>query len=513
LPCLLVLTSLLLVSDSIIPPLDSEEENVYRFSRTTSAPRFRLLSEDALDAIHWATLDVLERTGIKIFSDKVLKMLDGAGCTIDYEKKIAFIPSYLVEESLKKRQKTIRLCARNPKNDLKLDGRHTYICTDGTGTHTFDFETGKRRESIKDDIVKSARISDYLDTINIYWPLVTSQDFPAHVRVLHDLEAAVNNTEKHVQFETTTTPEEARNEIKIGAAIVGDEKKLRKRPIISFTYCSIAPLQQAESIEAVLEFVKAGIPVFFMSMPQTGVTGPVTIPGSLVVNNAETLAGVVISQVASPGSPVGYSTASSNFDMRTSRWLAGSPEAGMIWAAISEIARYYGLPSYVGAFGTDAQVPGPQASWEKVVSGLLPVLAGCDVAVGIGLVDACTTLPFEELVIDNEICKIVFRLAEGIEVNDETLALDLIHSIGPGGQYLTEKHTLKHFKEHFIPEISNRKSYDGWEREGAKSVIEVAREKTKEILKTHQPTPLEEDVKKEVRKIIERAERELVRKT
>ena len=486
---------------------------MYRFARTTSTPVFRLLSKDALDAIHWATLDVLERTGIKIFSDKVLKMLGEAGCTIDFDKKIAFIPSYLVETSLKKRQKTIRLCARNPKYDLKLDGRHTYVCTDGTGTHTLDFESGRRRESVKDDIIKSARISDYLDTINIYWPMVTSQDFPAHVRVLHDLEAALNNTEKHVGFETTTTSEEAKNEIKIAAAVAGDEKKLRKRPIVNFTYCSIAPLQHAESIEAVLEFVKAGIPVFFMSMPQTGVTGPVTIPGSLVVNNAETLAGIVISQVASPGSPVGYSTASSNFDMLTSRWLAGSPEAGMIWAAISEIARYYGLPSYVGAFGTDAQTPGPQAAWEKVISGLFPVLAGCDVAVGIGLVDACTTLPFEELVIDDEICKMVFRLAEGIEVNDETLALDLIHSIGPGGQYLTEKHTLKHFKEHVIPVISNRKSYDTWKKEGAKSMVEVAREKTREILRTHQPTPLENDAQNEIKKIIDRASRELIRKT
>jgi len=486
---------------------------MYRFTRTTSTPMFRLLSKNSLDAIHWATLDVLKKTGIKIFSNKVLKMLEEAGCTIDYEKKIAFIPSHLVDESLKKSQKTIRLCARNPKNDLGLDGRHTYICTDGTGTHTFDFETGRRRESVKDDVVKSAVISDYLDHVNIYWPMVTSQDFPAHVRVLHDLDAALNNTEKHVGFETTTTPEEARNEIEIAAAVVGDKEKLKKRPIVNFTYCAVAPLQHAESIEAVLEFVNAGVPVFFMSMPQTGVTGPATIPGSLVVNNAETLAGIVISQVASPGSPVGYSTASSNFDMRTNRWLAGSPEGGIIWAALSELARYYGLPSYVMGFGTDALAPGPQACWEKVISGVFPVLSGCDVAVGIGLVDACTTLPFEELVIDNEICKMVFRLAEGIEVNDETLALDLIHSIGPGGHYLTEKHTLKHFREHVIPEISIRKPYDTWKREGAKSVIDVARHKTKEILKTHRPPPLDRDVQKEIQEIIKRASKELTSKT
>lgn len=117
------------------------------------------------------------------------------------------------------------------------------------------------------------------------------------------------------------------------------------------------------------------------------------------------------------------------------------------------------------------------------------------------------------MVIDDEIVRMVFRLAEGIEVNDETLALDLIHSIGPGGHYLTEKHTLKHFKEHVIPEISNRKSYEAWEREGAKTVIDVAREKTKEILKTHQPTPLDDVVQKEIKEIIKRADKELIRKT
>jgi len=418
-------------------------------------------------------------------------MLEEAGCPVNHAKKIASIPSYLVEESLRKRQKTIRLCAKNPKNDLKLDRRHTYISTSGCATYIIDLETGNRRLSMKDDICKTARIADYLEVVNLYWPMVTSQDFPAHVRVLHDLEAALENTEKHVQLETVTTPDEARNEIKIAAAVVGDKKKLRERPIISFAYCPIAPLQHAESIEAVLEFVKEGIPVFFLSMPQTGVTGPVIIPGSLVVNNAEVLSGIVITQLACPGSPVGYATSSSNFDMRTSRWLAGSPEEALISGALSELARYYGLPSLMGGFGSDAKVPGAQACWEKVISGLFPVLTGSDIIVGVGDLDACVTVPFEELVIDSEIVRMVFRLVEGIEVNDETLALDLIHSIGPGGQYLTEKHTLKHFKEHVIPEISNRKAYDTWKREGAKSVVDVAREKTKEILKTHWPTPLE----------------------
>lgn len=473
----------------------------------------RILSKESLDTIHYATLEVLEKTGVIVESDKALKILEETGCTVDYKKHIALIPPHLVKEALMRKPKNVVLYARNPKNNVRLDGRHMVFCTDGSGAHTLDPKTGVRRASTKEDIATSAKIADYLDVIGEYWPMVTSRDVPAHVRVLHDLDAALNNTEKHVEFETTTTPEEAKFQIEIAASVVGGKEKLKRRPIISSCHCTVAPLRHAKGpTEATIEFAKAGVPVYFLPMPQAGATGPVTLAGSTVIANAESLSGLVIIQMAAPGAPMTYSSEGSNFDMKLMRWASGNPEYGLLTAVASELGKYYEMPSSAAGFTTDAKIPGAQACYEKAITGTLPVFVGYDIVGGLGLLDACTIFTPEQLIIDAEIAKMLVRLAQGIEVNDETLALDLIHKVGPGGHYLAEKHTLEHLeKEHFMPEVSDRRSYEAWKKAGSKTVVEAAREKAKEILKKHQPTPLEKGVQKEVKEIIKRAEKELAK--
>jgi trimethylamine--corrinoid protein Co-methyltransferase len=484
---------------------------VWGFPRETQKIKFSVLSKDDLEAIHWASLDVLETTGIRIHSKKCLKILEEAGCTIDHENHIALIPSHLVEEALRKTSKTVKLYARNPKYDAYLDGRHVYITTDGNGTQTYDPNTGKRRSSTKDDIAKSAIIADALDEIHIYWPMVSAQDFPGHIRHLHDLEACFANTEKHVTFETTMRPKEALYQIDMATAILGSKKELRKTPIISSLHCTNAPLQlHGDCIEAALEFAKVGVPTMFFGMPQPGATGPVTLAGSIVVNNAEVLSCLVIAQLAHPGAPVIYGAGIAAFDLKACMRAGGGPEHGLTGAALAELARYYGMPSIVGGFVSTAKTPGAQASYDKLTSGFPQVFSGCDMIAGIGLLDDCTTLQLEEIVIDAEIVKIVFRLAQGIEVNDETLALDIIRKVGSGGNFLAERHTLDHLrKEHFIPELTDRRSYEAWLKTGAKDIVERAKEKVKTILKKHRPEPLEKGAAKEIREIIKRADKDL----
>jgi len=482
------------------------------FPRENQRVNFSVLSREDLEKIHKATIDVLEAAGLKITSRKCLKILEEKGCKVDYKRQVALFPSYLVEEALKKTGKNITLCARNPKYDVILDGNHVYITTDGNGTQTFDLETGERRTSTKEDIAKSAIISDAIDVVDIYWPMVSAQDYPAHVRHLHDLEASLANTEKHVTFETTMSPKEARYQIEMAAAILGDEKKLRKRPLISSLHCTSAPLQMdGNSMEAALEFSKAGIPVMFFGMPQPGATGPVTLAGSLVVNNAEVLGCLALTQLVCPGAPVIYGAGIAAFDMKTLKRAGGGPEHGLTGAAAAELARYYGMPSIVGGFVSTAKTPGAQACYEKFASGFPPVFSGCGMIAGIGLLDDCTTLAFEEILIDAEIAKIVFRIAQGIEVNDNTLALDIIHKVGPGGNFLAERHTLANLrKEHFIPELTDRRSFEAWLKDGRKDLVTIAREKVKAILQKHQVQPLEKGVQKEIKNIIKRAEKDLV---
>ncbi|UCC32884.1 MAG: trimethylamine methyltransferase family protein, partial [Candidatus Bathyarchaeota archaeon] len=376
-------------------------------------------------------------------------------------------------------------------------------------------ETGERRPSTKEDLSMSAKIADYLEAIGVYWPMITSQDTPAPARVLHDLEASIANTEKHVMFETTITPDEARSQIEIAALVAGGREELKRRPIISSCHCTIAPLKHDKGpTEAAIEFSRAGVPVYFLPMPQAGVTGPITLAGSTVVGNAESLSGLVIVQMAAPGAPMLYSSEASNFDMKNLRWCAGSPECGLLTAVSSELARYYEMPSTSAGFSTDAKMPGAQACYEKAVTGTLPVFAGYDIVGGLGLLDACTLFTPEQLIIDAEIAGMLHQLAQGIEVNEETLAVDLIHKIGPGGNYLMEKHTLEHMrKEHFMPELADRRSYEAWKKAGSKTTVEAARKKTKEILREHQPAPLEKDVQKGMSEIIRKAERQLIRNT
>lgn len=485
---------------------------MWGFPRETQKISFSVLSKDDLEAIHWATLDVLETTGIRIHSERCLRILEEAGCTIDHKNHTVLIPSHLVEEALRKKSRTIRLCARNPRYDANLDDRHVYITTDGNGTQTYDPSTGQRRASTKDDIAKSAIISDALDEIHIYWPMVSAQDFPGNIRHLHDLEACFANTEKHVTFETTMRPKEALYQIEMATAILGSREELRKRPIISSLHCTNAPLQvHGGCIEAALEFAKVGVPTMFFGMPQPGATGPVTLAGSIVVNNAEVLSCLVIAQLAYPGAPVIYGAGIAAFDLRACMRAGGGPEHGLTGAALGELARYYGMPSIVGGFVSTAKTPGAQASYDKLTSGFPQVFSGCDMIAGIGLLDDCTTLQLEEIVIDAEIVKIVFRLAQGIEVNDETLALDLIGKVGPGGNFLAERHTLDHLrKEHFIPELTDRRSYEAWLKDGAKDLVKRAKEKVKTILEKHRPEPLKTDVAKEIREIIKRADKDLM---
>ncbi len=482
-----------------------------RFSKASKRLSCHLLPKESLNAIHYATLEVLEKTGVIVESDQALKMLEASGCPVNHRKHLARIPPYIVKDALKKKPRNVTLHARNPNNNVRLDGRHLFLCTDGTGTFTLNPETGDRRASTKQDVIESAKIADYLDAISLYWPMITAQDVPAHVRVLHDLEASLANTEKHVMFETTTTPHEARFQIEMAALVAGGKKELQKRPIISSSNCTIAPLKHAKGpTEAAIEFARAGVPLSLLPMPQAGATGPVTLAGSTVVSNAEALSGLVIVQTAAPGTPMLYTSEGSNFDMKTLRWCGGSPECGLLTAVANELAEYYEMPSASAGFTTDAKIPGLQAGYEKAVTGALPIFVGYDIVGGLGLLDACTVFTPEQLLIDAEIAEMLYRLTQGIEVNEETLALDLIHKIGPGGHYLAEKHSLKHLQEeHYFPKIADRQSYETWKKAGSKTVTSTAREKAKEILKTHQPAPLEKDVQERMAEILKRAEKEI----
>jgi trimethylamine--corrinoid protein Co-methyltransferase len=462
-----------------------------------------VLSQDDVRRIHQASLEVIETVGVRFPSDWALDILEEAGATVDRQSQIARIPGQVVEEALAKAPPSYVLCARDPALDLSLDGEHSYLSTDGCGVEVIDLETGERRRSTKQDVAESARVADYLPQIAFYWPLVAAQDCPPETRSLHELEAAWNNTTKHVQTECVITPREAQAAIEMAAAIVGGRQELRKRPILSIMQCTISPLgQDGGSLEAALVAAEAGLPVGFMTMASCCSTAPATLAGNLVVGNAEVIAASALIELVYPDTPIFYAAAQTAMDLRTGGYTGGGPEDYLFGAATNQLADFYRIPLSMGAFATGAKEPDWQAALDNAFAGLMPILSGADMLTGAGLLYGSRILSYEQLLMDCEIYDIIRATVQGIEVNEETLALEAIKTVGVRGHYLDQKHTLRHMRERWVPSLVDRRPYSAWEEDGRRGAREWAHEKARWILSNHHPQPLEPKLREELSKII-----------
>jgi len=463
-----------------------------------------VLDREGVDRIHTAALEILEVTGVAVHSEKARIMLRKAGCDVDNKSAVVRMPQNLVSECAKKNDRAVTFYGRTRKHDARLDFEHVHVCSDGNGTEALDLETRQRRPSRKSDVGRSAFVADALKCHGINWPNVTSQDVPQGTRHIHDLQASLENTEKHITIATNTTVWEVEDVIALASAAAGGEEELRKRPLISSIHTSFSPLQiEAESLEAGLRISEAGVPICFYVMPGPGSTGPATLAGSVALGVAEALSGNTIFQLHRPGTAFVFSCGIANLDMRTSTRAGGGPEHGLTSAAFAQMAHHYGFPALVGGFVTTAKQPDEQAAYEKFASASTPILAGADMIAGIGLLEDCRTIWLEQLVLDDEMARIIGRMAQGIEVNDETLALEVIHKVGIGRDYLGQRHTMEHFRtEHFMPVVTDRTSYDTWVARGSKDLMARTGEEVRRILKEHHVEPLRSEVAETAQRLV-----------
>jgi trimethylamine--corrinoid protein Co-methyltransferase len=292
--------------------------------------------------------------------------------------------------------------------------------------------------------------------------------------------------------------------------VAGGEEELQRRPLISISACPVSPLTHDErNTYTLMEFARHRLPVMMGVEAQAGATAPITIAGTLVQTNAESLSSLTIAQLTNPGTPLIYLCISTVTDMKTGSIALGAPELALIGAGAAQLAQYYRLP-YVSPGGcTDSKAPDEQAAYEKAMSAILVTLAGGNTGFRhAGLIDSSLTASFEQLLIDDEFIGKMKRMLQGIVVNRETLATEVIREVGPGGTYLSHKHSRDYFrKEHFIPWLSDRRSHSSWLADGGRDLKEVARERAKQILATHQPVPLDKDVEKELRIVVKEAEK------
>jgi trimethylamine--corrinoid protein Co-methyltransferase len=458
--------------------------------------RRNVLDSEGVRMIRYAALEILQKTGVVVRSEKAQNLLMAAGCDIDKKNALVRFPPALVEEMARKNDRAVTFYGRTRRHDARLDFDHVHICSDGNGTEALDFETRKRRPSRKEDVAKSAFVADALKGHGVNWPNVTSQDVPMGTRHVHDLQASLENTEKHITLATNTTAWEVQDVVELASAAVGGPEELRKRPIISSIHTSSSPLVvEAEGLEAGFVAADAGLPICFYVMPGPGATGPATLAGSVAVAVAEALAGNTMFQLYRPGTAYVFSCGIANLDMKTSTRAGGGPEHGLTSAAYAQMAHHFGFPALVGGFVSTSKEPDEQAAYDKFASAVTPILAGADMIAGIGLIEDCRTVWLEQLVIDSEMAMIIERIARGIEVSEETLAVEVVDKVGPGRDFLGQRHTMQHFRtEHFIPTVTDRSSYDSWVQRGSKSIVQRAGEEVRRIFKEHTVEPVRSEV-------------------
>ena len=470
-------------------------------------PAFRVQfqSEERLDQLQEATLQVLENVGVRFPSENALNIFEEHGAVVDRSTQIVKTPRSLVLTAMAGVPRCFPLGARSQPCDFRLEDGVTYFTTDGCGVETVDFETRQRRPSCKADVGRMAHISDYLSSIAFYWPMVSAQDY-GRTAPLHELDASWNNTVKHVQSETLMGAGIAHYAIEMGTVIAGDRDELHRRPPFSAVICTIAPLMQdTEGIEGAIVLAEAGIPVGFLAMPTLGTTAPATLAGMFAMADAEVISATVLVQLASPGAPVFHSIMQGWADSRTGDYVPYPLDARCRYVPV-EMAHHWGMPSFAGAFGTEAVEPGTwQAAADVALDPLLATLAGAEWATGIGLNENYTVLHPEAIILDDDLYHRARYSVMDMEVDAETMALDVIAEVGPGGHFLAQKHTRKHMRLAMKPALTHHRGQDGRYRDP----VEVARERVDWILSNYQPEPLEEAKKRELTRILDSADREL----
>ena len=469
--------------------------------------RLQLLSDEQLDQLQEATLQILEDVGVKFPSEKALAILADHGARVAHDTQIVKIPRDLVRKAMATVPRYFQVGARDPSCDFDLEDGVTYFTTDGCGVETIDFETRQRRPSCKADVGRTAHVCDYLSSIAFYWPMVSAQDY-GKTAPLHELDASWNNTVKHVQSETLMGEVPARYAVEMATVIAGDKDELRRRPVFSLVVCTIAPLaQDKEGIEGALILAEAGIPVGFLAMPTLGTTAPATYAGALVMADAEIISATVLVQLAHPGAPVFHSLMPAWADPRSGAYV-GYPLDSRHRCAPVEMAHHWKMPTLGAAFGTDSSEPGTwQSAVEVTLDPFLVGLTGAELVTGIGLNDTYTLLYPEAIILDDDIYHRARYALMDMEISSETLAVDTIRAVGPGGHFLAQKHTRKHMRTAMKPTVTQQMGPDGRYRDP----LEVAREKVAWILNNYQPEPLEEGKQAELTRILQAADREINR--
>lgn len=465
-----------------------------------------LFSDQELEAIHSATLQVLRRTGIKVESEEALELFDGAGAKVTLHDGYGLvkIPDFLVSEALASTPRTGIYYGRVEEQDFLADGNRTSF-TAGFGEHVkiIDLETRQLRDTNKQDLAEITRIQDSLDVISIVERAACSGDKNPESQSVHNYEAMVNNTSKHC-FLGFNGGRNAKKIIEIAKIAAGGEETFLSRPIVTGFVCPTSPLSLVrECCESIIECARGGVGIASIPMSLSGASAPATLGGVVVQHNAEVLSSLILAQLAGKGTPFTYCGCSTIMDMRLTTSPVGVPEMALLSAAWAKLAQYYSLPCLVGGCASDSKLPDSQQAYDFSLTATTAAFAGANIIFGMGAIDSVITFDYASMLTGAEQAERILRTLEGIQLSDDLMALDIIHETGPGGEYMTKKHTFEYCRSMSQAKLFDRQTREGWQAatEG-KDLSQRAYEKAREILMNHKPIPLPEDVSKEIHDVV-----------
>lgn len=461
----------------------------------------RALHGEQIENIHAAALRVLEKVGIEVTDPSTREILADYGAKTDGDR--VFLGKNVVEQALESAPSQFSLYARGEHPALELGAGDVYLGTGGAAIRVLDPEHDTFRESTLEDLAELAWLVENLEHIHFFLRPVIARDVADEELDENTLFACLANTQKHVTL-AASSPESLDRLVHMASLAAGGEDAFKARPFFSLT-CSwmVSPLRVDTGVARVLHrAVEHGLPVMLSSAPMAGSTAPASLAGLLTQVHAEELSGVVLSQAIRPGAPVLYGPVPAAASFRTMAYLGGAVESGLMNAAAVQLAHHIGLPIYSDAGLTEAKHGDVQAGYEKATNLLLVTLAGGDfIHHAAGMLDSMLGVSFDQYVIDNDICGMALRARRGVRVDQETIAEDLIAKVGPGGNFLAQRHTVTVARSHeyFHPRAIVRDSLQDWEKKGSVSARERAKEIVAEILGAERPRFLPETAERAIR--------------
>jgi trimethylamine--corrinoid protein Co-methyltransferase len=468
---------------------------------STLQPMVRMLSDEQVRAIHYATLEILSATGVEMQDPQGRELLLEAGAW-EANGRIK-IPENLVTDSIAKNPSRVPMYERLGNLTMPLELGQVFFGSGSDTIFTLDVETGERRRSTAQDVEDIARLCDSLENIDFIMSMGNPSDVPPDDLYIHEFIGMIRGSVKPNVY-TAKNRTDMEDIYRIATAVAGSEQALREKPFFMLYAEPISPLMfPEESLQKLIFCAEKGIPAAYPPSTNTGGGGPITLAGALALGNAECLVGLIISQLIRPGTPFLYGMNTAALDMKSAIVSYGSPEWPLGMMAQMDLARFYNLPAWSAGGASDSKVVDAQAGIEMTFSILTNFLARATLVHDVGYIEYGSTSSMEALVIADEVIRETRFLISGLEINPTTLALDVIARVKPGGGFLSDIHTAKNFRtSQWIPKIIDRNRYDSWKAAGSKDMHTRANERAREIIAAHQVTPLPQNAETVIKEIL-----------